>query len=178
MSIEKIRALNQVAKEMEEMKKKAIGEIKDRMELRLQALEKIQNYLRELSNATSGFSWSAETPISIYWLVKQNEMLSKNYSGVRFWFNENGTVDIYQSAAASSLDIPNFTNLKRTDFYRICGNTMHWNDGMVELIERWKEIKPYLEQGAESALIKRMNKTQKELAEFKASYEKVVDFEV
>jgi hypothetical protein len=49
---------------------------------------------------------------------------------------------------------------------------------MVELIDKWKEIKPYIEAAAEKAMIERMTKAQEELANFKASYEKVANFEV
>lgn len=178
MSIEKIAELNKLAQQMEEMKIKAMSEITDRRDLRVQALYKIQDYLRQISKATEGFSWSAETPISIYWLVKQNDV-GKNYNrGVTFYFKPSGIVEIYQNASASALKIYNFTNLTEEDFYYTSGNQLRWNEGFVPLVENWKEIKPYIESSAEKALLERMNKTQKELADFKASYEKVVNFEV
>lgn len=178
MSIEKIRELNKIATQMEEMKKKAISEVTDRKELRIQALKKIQEYLKELSNATEGCYWSVETPITIYWLVKQDEVHTKRGGvGVCFYFRQNGEVDIRQSGFASSINIQDFTNL--TEFGRVYqDNTFHWEDGMVELIDKWKEIKPYIEPAAEKAMIERMTKAQKELADFKASYEQVVDFKV
>lgn len=177
MSIERIRELNKIATQMEEMKAKAISEVTDRKELRIQALKKIQEYFRELSKATEGCRWSAETPITIYWLVKQYEIGTKHYStGACFCFRQDGTVDIYQPAAGSHLKINNFTNL--TEFGRVYGDTFRWEDGMVELIDRWKEIKPYIEKAAEKAMIDRMTKTQEELADFKAGYEKIVNFEV
>lgn len=178
MSIEKIRELNKIATQMEEMKSKAISEVTDRKELRIQALKKIQAYLKELSKATEGCYWTAETPITIYWLVKQYEIGTKYHkTGVCFSFLSNGTVNIKQPAAASHLSIENFTNL--TEFGRVYqDNTFHWEDGMVELIDKWKEIKPYIEAAAEKAMIERMTKVQEELADFKASYEKVANFEV
>jgi hypothetical protein len=178
MSIERIKELNKIATQMEEMKAKAIGEITDRKELRIQALKKIQSYLKELSKATEGCYWTAETPLTIYWLVKQYEIGTKHYkTGVCFSFLSNGTVNIKQSAAASHLSIENCTNL--TEFGRVYqDDTFHWEEGMVELIDKWKEIKPYIEQAAEKAMIARMTKAQKELADFKASYEKLADFEV
>ena len=178
MSLEKIAQLNTIAKQMEEMKKQAIGGVTDRKELRIQALKKIQEYLKELSKATEGYYWSAETPITIYWLVTQDEVHTKHGGvGVCFYFKQNGEVSIRQGGFASSINIQDFTNL--TEFGRVYqDNTFHWEDGMVELINRWKEIKPYLEPAAEKALLERMNKTQKELADFKASYEQVVNFEV
>lgn len=177
MSIERIMELNKIAKQMEEMKAKAISEVTDRKELRIQALKKIQDYLKELSEATKGYHWSAETPITIYWLVKQDEIGTRYHrNGVSFYFKADGSVNIYQSAAASSIDIKDFTKL--TEFGRTYSGTFHWEDGMVELIDKWKEIKPYIEQAAEKAMIERMTKAQKELADFKASYEKVANFEV
>lgn len=178
MSIERIKELNKIATQMEEMKVKAIAEVTDRKELRIQALKKIQEYLRELSKATEGCYWSAETPITIYWLVKQHEIGTRYHStGACFRFGSNGTVNIYQPAAGSHLDITDFTNL--TEFGRIYqDNSFHWKDGMVELIDKWKEIKPYIEEAAEKAMIERMTKAQTELANFKASYEKVANFEV
>ncbi len=177
MSIEKIMELNKIAKQMEEMKAKAISEVTDRKELRIQALKKIQDYLKDLSKATEGCYWMAETPITIYWLVKQDEIGTEYHrTGVCFRFHSNGTVNIEQSAAASHLDIKNFTNL--TEFGRTYNDTFHWDDGMIELIDNWKEIKPYIEQAAEEAMIERMTKAQNELANFKASYEKVANFEV
>lgn len=178
MSIERIKELNKIATQMEEMKAKAISEVTDRRELRIQALKKIQDYLKELSEATEGCHWTAETPITIYWLVKQDEIGTRYHrTGACFRFCSNGTVNISQSAAASSLSIENFTNL--TEFGRIYrDNSFHWEDGMVELIDKWKEIKPYIEQAAEKAMIERMTKAQTELANFKASYEKVANFEV
>ena len=47
----------------------------------------------------------------------------------------------------------------------------------MELIDRWAELKHYIESCAEKKLLERMNNAQKELADFKASYEKVVNFE-
>lgn len=180
MSIEKIRELNNLAKQMEEMKRKAMREvITDRKELRVQALCKIQDYLKEMSNATEGFYWTAETNVTIFWLVKQCDVDSKKYNGVEFTFVSNGTVNITQYSGASTLSIKDFTNMPKDKFYRITSdNKILWEDGMVELIERWSEIKPYIESCAEKKLIERMNKTQNELANFKASYEKVVDFKV
>ena len=176
MSIEKIKELNKIAKEMEEMKAKAIRSVTDRFALRVQALNKIQAYLEELSKATDGCYWRAETPISIYWLVSQDEIGVKGRKGVEFIFRENGSVDIYQGGFASSLSTNDFTNL--TEFGRVYNDKFNWNDGMLELIDKWKEIKPYIEAAAEKAMVDRMVKAQKELAEFNASYEKVANFEV
>ena len=179
MSLEKIAQLNALAAQMEEMKKKAIGEIKDRKQLRVEAIYKIQNYLRQVCEATKGFSWHAETSITIYWLVKQNEIGDRGRCGVSFYFDGDGSVSISQHASASSLKIKDFLNKKEADFYYTydSGN-IKWNDGYLELIDRWAELKQQIESCAEKALIERMNKTQKELADFKASYEQVVNFEV
>ena len=179
MSIEKIRELNKIATQMEEMKSNAIAEVTDRKELRIQALKKIQEYFKELSKATEGCEWCAETPITIYWLVEQKEIGSRYHSyGACFYFKKDGSVDVYQSAAGSRLNIKDFTNLK--EFGRTYSNddSFHFEDGMIELIEKWKEIKPYIEREAEKAMLERMAKAQEELANFKASYEKAVNFEV
>ena len=180
MSIEKIRELNNLAKQMEEMKKKAISEVvTDRRELRIQALCKIQDYLKEISKATEGFYWTAETNVTIFWLVKQSEVDNGKYRGVEFTFISKGIVNIRQHSGASSLNIEDFTNMPKDKFYRITSdNKIRWEDGMVELIDKWHEIKPYIESCAEKKLLERMTKTQKELADFKASYEKIVDFKV
>lgn len=180
MSIEKIRELNKIATQMEEMKSKAISEVTDRKELRIQALKKIQSYLKELSKATEGCSWSAETPITIYWLVKQEEVGSRGCTkGVCFYFKQNGGVNIRQSCSgASGIDIKDFISLSEFGRTYSNSNNFRWEDGMVELIDRWKEIKPYIEEAAEKAMIERMTKAQEELANFKASYEKVANFEV
>lgn len=178
MSLEKIAQLNDLAKQMEEMKQKAIGEIKDRTQLRVEAIYKIQDYLREVCKATNGFKWYTETPITIYWLVKQNE-IGDRYKGVCFSFDGNGCVDVRQRAfGGSGIEIKDFTNKKEVDFYRTYqDSSLHWEDGYLELIDRWAELKCYIENCAEKALLERMNQTQKELADFKASYEKVVNFE-
>lgn len=178
MSLEKIAQLNALAKQMEEMKRKAIGEIKDRKQLRVEAIYKIQDYLREVCEATKGFGWRADTSVTIYWLVKQSEIGNK-YSGVCFSFDGKGGVTVSQHASgASGIRITDFLNKKESDFYYKCSNdTTKWHDGYLELIDRWAEIKQAIESCAEKALLERMNKTQKELADFKASYEKVVNFE-
>lgn len=180
MSIERIRELNKIATQMEKMKKQAISEVTDRKELRIQALKKIQEYLKELSRATEGCSWNAETPITIYWLVKQEEVGSRGCpNGVCFTFKADGSVAIRQyCSGASGIKIEDFTSLSEFGRTYSNSNNFRWEDGMVELIDRWKEIKPYIEAAAEKAMIERMTKAQKELAEFKVSYEKVVDFEV
>lgn len=179
MSLEKIAQLNALAAQMEEMKKKAIGEIKDRTQLRVEAIYKIQDYLRKVCEATKGFSWYAETSVTIYWIVKQNEIGDRGRCGVSFYFKGDGYVRIYQGGFASSLEIKDFLNKKEEDFYYKYDNgSIKWNDGYLELIDRWSEIRQQIESCAEKALIERMNKTQKELADFKASYEKVVNFEV
>lgn len=178
MSLEKIAQLNAIAAQMEEMKKKAIGEITDRKQLRVEAIYKIQDYLRKVCEATKGFSWYAETDITIYWLVKQHEIGDRGRKGVSFRFDGNGYVRIYQGGFASSLEIKDFLNKKESDFYYTYDNgQIKWNDGYLELIDRWAEIKQAIENCAEKAMLERMNKTQKELADFKASYEKVVNFE-
>lgn len=179
MSLEKIAQLNALAKQMEEMKKQAIGEIKNRKQLRVEAIYKIQDYLRKVCEATKGFDWYAETDISIYWLVKQNEIGDRGRKGVSFRFDGNGYVRIYQGGFASSLEIKDFLNKKENDFYYTHSDgTITWNDGYLELIDRWAELKQQIESCAEKAMIERMNRTQKELADFKASYEQVVNFEV
>ena len=178
MSLEKIAQLNALAKQMEEMKKQAIGEIKDRKQLRVEAIYKIQDYLKRVCEATKGFSWYAETQITIYWLVKQNEICG-NRKGVYFYFDKDGHVDISQHASASSLKIKDFLSKKEEDFYyKRSDGTITWNEGYLELIERWAELKQQIESCAEKAMLERMNRTQKELADFKASYEQVVNFEV
>jgi hypothetical protein len=178
MSLEKIAQLNALAKQMEEMKKQAIGEIKNRKQLRVEAIYKIQDYLRKVCEATKGFSWYAETSITIYWLVKQNDICG-NRGGACFSFNKDGSVDISQHASASGLRIKDFLSKKEADFYYTRSDgTITWNEGYLELIDRWAELKQQIESCAEKALLERMNKTQKELADFKASYEQVVNFEV
>ena len=178
MSLEKIAQLNALAKQMEEMKQKAIGEIKDRTQLRVDAIYKIQNYLREVCEATKGFRWYAETPITIYWLVKQNE-IGDRYKGVCFSFDGNGCVDVRQRAAGGSgIEIKDFLNKKEAEFYHTYQDgTIKWDDGYLEMIDRWAELKHHIENCAEKKLLERMNNTQKELADFKASYEQVVNFE-
>ena len=176
MSIEKIKQLNEIATQIEAMKAKAIGEIKDREELRVQALKKIQEYLRDLSKATEGCYWRAETPITIYWLVKEEEIKSGKKNGVSFTFTKDGKVDIVQYASASTLRIVDFTNL--TEFGRQYSHGFRWEEGMVALINKWKELKPYIEKEAEKAMFDRMTKAQNELADFKTSYEVVADFKV
>lgn len=175
MSLEKIAELNKLAQQMEEMKTKAIGEITDRKELRIQAIKKIQAYLVEVSKATKDFSWTAKTNTTIYWLIKQDEV--HKYGGVEFIFRKDGTVDVYQSSASSHLEIKNFTNVASEEFFEKY-DTSRWREGYIKLIENWHEIKPQIEASAEKSLLERMNKTQQELADFKASYETVVKFEV
>ena len=178
MSLEKIAQLNALAKQMEEMKQKAIGEITDGTQLRVEAIRKIQDYLRDVCVATSGFRWCAETPVTIYWLVKQNE-IGARYEGVYFSFDGKGCVNIRQSCAGTSgVDIKDFLNKKEEDFYYTYQDgTIKWNDGYLELIDRWTELKCHIESCAEKALLERMNQTQKELADFKSRYEQVVNFE-
>ena len=159
-------------------RRKAIGEIKDRTQLRVEAIYKIQDYLRKVCEATKGFSWYAETSITIYWLVKQHEIGDRGRNGVSFRFDGNGYVRIYQGGFASSLEIKDFLNKKESDFYYTYDNgQIKWNEGYLELIDRWAEIKQQIESCAEKAMLERMNKTQQELADFKASYEKVANFE-
>ena len=176
MSIEKIKQLNQIATQIEEMKKNAISEVKDREELRVQALKKIQEYFRDLSKATEGCYWRAETPITIYWLVKEEEIRAGKKNGVCFVFDKDGKVNIVQYASASTLRIDDFTNL--TEFGRQYSHGFRWEDGMIELINKWKELKPYIEKEAEKAMLSRMTKAQDELANFKTSYELVANFEI
>ena len=176
MSIEKVKQLNLIASQIEKMKREAISEIKDREELRIQALKKIQEYFRDLCKATEGCSWRAETPITIYWLVRDDEIRSGKKSGVSFYFSKDGKVNITQYASASTLRIDDFTNL--TEFGRQYSQGFRWEDGMIELISKWKEIKPYIEKEAEKAMLARMTKAQEELANFKTSYETVANFEI
>ena len=178
MSLEKIAQLNAIAKQMEEMKQKAIGEIKDGTRLRVEAIYKIQDYLRSVCEATKGFRWCAETPVTIYWLVKQND-IGDRYKGVYFNFDGNGCVNVRQCCSGTSgVDIKDFLNKKEEDFYRTYNGKIDWNDGYLELIDRWAELKCHIENCAEKKLLERMNNTQKELADFKASYEQVVNFKI
>ena len=175
MSVAKIAELNKLAQEMEEMKTKAINSITDRKELRIQAVKKIQAYIAEVSNATKGFEWTARTKTTIYWLISQDEVSKRG--GAEFHFRKNGTVDIHQSAGCSRLEINDFTNVQSEDFFESYNNA-RWREGYIKLIEHWQEIKPQIEECAEKELLERMNKTQQELADFKASYETVANFEV
>lgn len=176
MSIEKIAELNKLAAKIEKMKAEAVSVITDQDELRIQALEKIQEYLRGMSDATNGFAWNAYTNTTIFWLVKQREVT--NNSGVSFSFGKDNKVDIVQHSYASVLELKDFTNMSRDAFLEQVGDKKRFKEGLVELVERWRDIKPQIEKCAEEALLERMNRAQKSLASFKASYEAVANFEV
>lgn len=173
MSLEKIKAMVDVANQMEEMKKAVIKEnVADRKQLRFQALEKIQEYFRDVAKI-GDFGW-VEIPVHIYWLNKGK--YGDDYKlQIRV---SNGDVEFWEQSSASSLNIENFCSKTKDDFLRDYGSTKKWCDGCLEIIENWQEIKKHFEIGLEKQLEERMNTTQKELANFKTSYEIVDKFTV
>lgn len=172
MSLERIKSLVDTAKQMEEMKNKAIkGSAKDRRELRFKALREIQNYFRDV--ATLGdFPW-IDVPYHIYWLNKSD---SRYNLSIRV---HDGTVDLWEQSSASSLKIEDFCSKTEAHFiYTYSDGQIKWEDGYVQLVEQWPNIKASFEEGLEKALIKKMGEAQQELANFKASYEVVANFKV
>jgi len=173
MSLERIKSLVETVNQMEEMKSKAIkSSVKERRELRFDALKQIQNYFKDV--ATLGnFPW-IEVPYSIYWLNrgKDDKKLLKIHVC-------DGTVELWESASASHLEIKDFCNQTEAHFiYTYSDGRIKWNDGYVELVEQWPSIKASFEEELEKALIKKMGETQQELVNFKASYEVVANFKV
>ena len=172
MSIERIKALADVAKQMEEMKKSAIKESSaSRKELRFQALKQIQDYFKDV--AAIGNLPYIEIPCSIYWLNRSDTDAKLS---IHIY---DGKVDISEWASASKLEIEDFCAKEEKDFiYSYQDGTGRWNDGYIELIEKWPDIKRLFEDKLESALIEKMNASQKALADFKASYEVAANFKV
>lgn len=172
MSLEKIKSLVYTANQMEEMKNAAIKDsVKDRRELRFKALNQIQEYFKDVA-AIGNFPW-IEVPCHIYWLNKDRDNYNLSI------YVHDGTVDFHESAAASSLKINDFCHKNNDDFiYKCSDGTIRWNDGYVELIEKWDTIKKYFEEELEKSLIKKMGETQQSLVNFKTSYEIVANFKV
>ena len=106
----------------------------------------------------------------------QDKDYSKNAYNLEIMINSERKVTIWEYATSDYITIKDFTNQTETDFYRKSGENVYWNNGYIQLIEKWTEIKPLLESAIEKALISKMNQSQNELANFKASYEKVSDF--
>ena len=167
MSLEKIKAMVEVANQMEEMKKAVIKEnVTDRKQLRIKAIKEIQDYFKDVAQI-GNFDW-VEVPVNIYWL---NQNKDANYKlhirvcdgDVEFWEMCSGT---------SGLEIKNFCQKTEKDLLYSCSDgSSKWNDGYVPLIENWQTIKKYFEIGLEKQLKKRMETTQKALTNFKTSYE-------
>ena len=174
MSLEKIKAMLEVANQMEEMKKAVVKEHQaERKQLRLDALKQIQDYFRDVAKI-GNFGW-IEIPVSIFWLNKGKSDDDRYKLNIRV---SNGDVEFWEQSSASSLKIENFCSKTEDDFLYDCGNSKKWNDGYLEIIENWQEIRKHFEIGLEKELEQRMTKTQKELASFKASYEIVDKFTV
>lgn len=176
MSLEKIRAMADIAKQMESMKSSVIQEnVKDRRQLRVEALYKIQNYFKDVVESLNGTCVSVNLPVHIN-TFNMDKDFSKNTYNLDILINRDGKVRFWEYASGASVTIDDFINKTETDFYRQYAGSIHWNDGYIQLIEQWTEIKPLLENAIEKALIDQMNKTQKELTDFKVSYEIVSDF--
>lgn len=172
MSLERIKSLVDTANQMEKMKNEAIKDsVKDRRELRFQALKQIQNYFKDVA-AIGDMPW-VYVPCNIYWLNKNDSLYQLS---IRV---HNGTVDFDESSGASRLKIEDFCNKSEEDFiYCYSDGKIKWNEGYVELVEKWSTIKKSFEEELEKVLIEKMNKTQQELVDFKASYETVANFKI
>ena len=172
MSLERIKSLVDTVNQMEKMKNEAIKDsAKDRRELRFQALKQIQNYFRDIA-AMGDMPW-VNVPCNIYWLNRNKD---QHELSIRV---HNGTVDFDESSSASRLEINDFCNKSEEDFiYRCTDGTIKWNDGYVELVEKWSTIKRCFEEELEKVLVEKMNRTQQELVNFKASYEIVANFKI
>ena len=165
MSLEKIKALGEMRKTMEEMFNKVVEENKTDLENnRKISIDKIVNYLYEMAN-------SIDTPIVV--LVEHKLDF---YNGIKFRFNlsesyyypkeEKGSVSMYYS----SRNDDSWCDIKRIDEYN--------KKEITILLKDWVDIKRELEEKVSEALIENMSNICNKTTDFYELCNKVNNFSV
>lgn len=166
MSLEKIKALGEMRKTMEEMLNKAVEENKTDLENnRKMSIDKIVNYLHELAN-------SIDTPIVV--LVEHKLDF---YNGIKFRFNLSG--DRYYPKEEKG-------NVLFSMYYS-SGNDDSWRDirmidehkkDITVLLKDWADIRRELEEKVSETLIENMSNICNKTTDFYELCNKVNNFSV
>lgn len=171
MGFQEILAKANVSKELDKETKKVKEDVKEMTQLRVDSLKKIQEYFRQYQEL--GNLPRVELPVHIYWLNKGEDTNIRKLS-ISIC---DGKVKFYESSAASSLEIKDFCSKTKDDFfYTYKDGTIKWNDGYLNLLHQWENIRVLFEKEMSFALDKQISEKNKTISDLKTNFEYAKNF--
>ena len=167
MSLEKIKALGEMRKTMEEMLNKAVEENKTDLENnRKISIDKIVNYLHELAN-------SIDAPI-----VVSVEYRLDFYKGIKFRFNLSRD-SCYPKEEKGNVSYSMYYSDRNDDlWYDIKDIDNHYKDDITILLKGWTDFKGKLEEKVSETLLEKMTNICNKTTDFYELCNKVNNFSV
>ena len=166
MSLEKIKALGEMRKSMEEMFKKAVEENKTDLENnRKISIDKIVNYLYEMAD-------SIDVPIVV--LVEHKLDF---YNGIKFRFNLSKD-SYYSKEEKGSVQFSMYYSSRNDDSWRDIKRIDEQKKDITVLLKDWEDIRRELEEKVSEALIENMSNICNKTTDFYELYNKVNNFSV
>lgn len=166
MSLEKIKALGEMRRTMEEMLNKAVEENKTDLENnRKISIDKIINYLHELAN-------SIDAPIVV--LVEHKLDF---YNGIRFRFNLSED-RYYPKEEKGNVLFSMYYSFENDDSWRDIRRIDEHKKDITVLLKDWTDIRRELEEKVSETLIKNMSNICNKTTDFYELCNKVNNFSV
>lgn len=166
MSLEKIKALGEMRKNMKEMLDKVVEENETDLENnRKMSIDKIINYLYEMAN-------SVDTPIVV--LVEHKLDF---YNGIKFRFNLS-KARYYAKEEKGSVLFSMYYSPRNDDSWQDIRRIDEHKKDITVLLKDWADIRRELEEKVSEALIKNMSNICNEATDFYELCNKVNNFSV
>lgn len=167
MSLEKIKALGEMRKNMQEMLDKAIEENKTDLENNRQiSIDKIVNYLYELAN-------SVDAPIRRVLVEHKLDW----YNGIEFRFNLSGD-RYYPKEEKGSVFFSMYYSSTNDDSWRDIRRIDEYKKDIDIFLKDWADIRKELEEKVSEILIENMSNICNKTTDFYELYNKVNNFSV
>ena len=167
MSLEKIKALGEMRKNMEEMLEKAIDENKtDLKNNRKISIDKIINYLYEMAN-------SIDAPMRV--LVEHKLDF---YNGIEFRFNLSDDRYYAKEKKGSVLFSMYYSRCNDGTWYDIEQIDQHYKEEITVLLKDWTDIRRELEEQVSETLIRTMSNICNETTNYYELCDKMNNFSV
>lgn len=166
MSLEKIKALGEMRKSMEEMFNKAVEENKADLENnRKMSIDKIVNYLYEMAN-------SIDAPIEV--LVEHKLDF---YNGIKFRFNLSKDT-YYPKEEKGNVLFSMYYSPRNDDSWRDIKRIDEHKKDITVLLKDWADIRRKLEEKVSETLIENMSNICNKTTDFYELCNKVNNFSV
>jgi len=176
MSLERLKSLRQTVAEVTEITNKAMSKetMEELAEIRYKSICKIQDCLRDIAEVLKGLRVHIKCEgVNIYWLNQDKDIKHNHNLEVIF---DNGVVNLYESSLGSSIKHEDFCSLKR-------GGIFNSYNGKIEtdflyLLKYWDRIKEIIDVETEKAMLKMIEKKNKDFENFTKNYEVALQFKV